>query len=216
VLEAALAYADAHGLDALSMHKLGAELGVKGMSLYNHVQGKDGLLDGIVELLWSELDADPAASGDWRAAIRSLTASLRDLVHRHPNAAPLLMSRQVMPEPALRICDAYLNVMVDGGVPEECAVGLLRTAFAYGFGYALAELSCLPAGPRPGEGDDLQRFRRMSTLIPNDVPDHLMRVALKVCGDCDMSVQFTIGIDLMIRGLDGYLAETARDESVST
>lgn len=89
-------------------------------------------------------------------------------------------------------------------------MGLLRTVFAYGFGYALAERSCLPAGPvGPGKHDDLQRFRRVSALIPHDVPGPLMREALKVCGDCHMTARFIIGIDLMIRGLDAYLAETA-------
>jgi len=208
VLEAALAYADTHGLDALSMHKLGEELGVKGMSLYNHVRGKDDLLDGLVERLWSEVDATPATASDWRDATRTFAASLRDLVHRHPHVAPLLTSRPLMPESALRICETYLRVMRDGGVPEDCAVALLRTVFAYGFGYALAEVSCFPAGPAGADEDDLQRFRRVSALVPTDVPDHLMRVALRVCGDCDMSAQFALGINLMIRGLDAYLSDT--------
>jgi AcrR family transcriptional regulator len=207
VLAAALAFADEHGLDALSMHRLGAALGVKGMSLYNHVQGKDGLLDGLVELLWSEVDLDAAAGSDWRLAIRALATSLRAVVLRHPHVAPLLMSRNVMPEAALRVCDAYLQAMLDGGVPEQCAIALLRTVFSYGFGYGLAELSCLPAGSvAAGEADELQCIRRLSLLIPDEVPDRLVRVALRVCGDCDMAAQFAIGVDLMIRGLDAFLA----------
>jgi AcrR family transcriptional regulator len=210
IVQTALAAVDEHGLEELSMHRLGAELGVRAMSLYNHVKGKDGLLDGIVELLWSEVGSSSAAPGvDWRDAMRGLAHSLRDVVRRHPRAAPLLMSRQVMPEEALRICDAYLRVMQDGGVPEEHAVALLRTVFAYGFGYALAELSCLPAGPvSAGEFDELARVRYMCALIPSDVPEHLLRVALKVCGDPDMSAQFALGIDLMIRGLDASLKES--------
>jgi hypothetical protein len=150
---------------------------------------------------------------DWGDAMRGLAHSLRDLVHRHPRAAPLLMSRQVMPEEALRICDAYLRVMRDGGVPEEQAVALLRTVFAYGIGYALTELSCLPAGPADaGEYDDIARIRYMSSLIPSNVPDDLMRVALKVCGECDMAAQFALGIDLMIHGLDARLKESTQED----
>jgi len=210
VLQTALAAVDEHGLDELSMHRLGAELGVRAMSLYKHVDGKDGLLDGLVELLWSEVGAEsPSPDADWRDATRALANSLRDVVHRHPHAAPLLMSRQVMPEEALRVCDAYIRVMVDGGVPEEHAVELLRSVFAYGFGYALAELSCLPTGATStNECDELTRVRYMCTLIPSGVPEHLLRVALKVCGDCDMSAQFARGIDLMIRGLDASLIES--------
>jgi len=210
VIEAGLAYIDAHGLDALSMHKLGAELGVKGMSLYNHVQGKDGLLDGIVELLWAEVESAEGTSAEWRTGIRSLATALREVVRRHPNAAPLVMSRQIMPAAALRVCDAQLRLMREGGMPEACAVGLLRTIVAYGVGYALAELSCLPAGSAAaGEDGDIERIRRMSLLIPRDVPDHLVRVALQVCCACDMSAQYALGVELMIRGLDGYLAEAA-------
>jgi hypothetical protein len=95
-------------------------------------------------------------------------------------------------------------------VPEECAVAFLRTVYVYGFGYALAELSCLPGGPADeADCDDLARLRRVTGLVLAHVPDNLVRVALKVCGDCDMEAQFAIGLDLMIRGLDSYLESTS-------
>lgn len=206
VLEAALAYADEHGLDALSMHKLGDALGVRAMSLYNHVKDKDDVLDGLVELLWCEVEADTPVLDDWPTAMRGFAMSLRDVVLRHPKVAALVMSRQLMPEPALRVCEKYLDAMRDGGVPEECAVPFLRTVFSYGFGHTLAELSCLP-GARGAEADcdEFTRLRRVSALVPPEVPEHLVRVAVKVCGDCDMSEQFTIGLNLMIHGLDAHL-----------
>lgn len=210
VLETALSYADCHGLEALSMHKLGVELGVKAMSLYNHVEDKDDVLDGLVELLWTEVAAETPTSEDWRSATRHLAISLREAVRRHPHVAPLVMSRQLIPEPALKVCETYLEVMRQGGVPEERAVAFLRTVFAYGFGHALAELSCLPSGSaNEACCDDLAVLRRVSGLVPPEVPDRLVRVALKVCGDCDMSAQFAIGLDLMIRGLDAYLQSSA-------
>src|SRR5262249_37003225 len=83
VLQTALASVDEHGRDELSMQRPGAELGVRAMSLYNHVKGKDGLLDGLVELLWSEVGAEsPASDADWRDTTRALAHSLRDVVHR--------------------------------------------------------------------------------------------------------------------------------------
>jgi hypothetical protein len=104
------------------------------------------------------------------------------------------------------VCETYLELMREGGVPEACAVPFLRTVFAHGFGHALAELSCLPSGPADGSDcDDLSRLRRVTAMVPAHVPDELVRVALKVCGDCDMDVQFAIGLDLMIHGLDAYL-----------
>lgn len=206
VLEAALAYADSHGLEALSMHKLGTDLGVKAMSLYNHVKDKDDLLDGMVELLWSEVETDAAVLDDWQSSMRGLANSLRDMVLRHPHVAPLVMSRQLMPEAALRVCEMYLDVMGDGGVPEECAVPFLRTVFSYGIGHALAELSCLPGAPSEEAGcDELTRLRRVNALVAPEVPERLVRIALKVCGECDMGEQFAIGLNLMIHGLDAYL-----------
>src|SRR5919197_873687 len=186
VLRAALDHVDQHGLDALSMHKLGAELGVKAMSLYKHVADKDDILDGIVELLWDEIPAEPPA-GDWREAIRPLAPAPRDLVH------PLLVAHGV------------LRLMRNGGVPEHCAVALLRTVFPYGIGYALAELS-LPPPPPPGPDSQIALIRQVSGMLSPDASDELVHTALLVCGDCDMTAQFRIGVDLMIRGLDAYLA----------
>jgi AcrR family transcriptional regulator len=203
VLRAALDYVDQHGLDALSMHKLGAALGVKAMSLYKHVAGKDDVLDGIVALLWDEIPAEPPA-GDWRDAIRHLASCLRDLVHRHPHAAPLLMSRQGFLERPLLVCHAALRLMREGGVPEECAVALLRTVYPYGIGYGLAEVS-LPPPPPPGPDREIALIRQVTSLLPAQASDELVRTALLVCGDCDMTSQFHIGVDLMIRGLDAYL-----------
>ncbi len=203
VLAAALAYVDEHGLEALSMHKLGAALGVKAMSLYKHVADKDDVLDGMVDLLWAEIPAELPA-GDWREAIRQLAGSLRDLVHRHPSAAPLLTSRQGFREHPLLIAHGVLRAMREGGVPERCAVALLRTVFPYGIGFALAELS-LPPPPPPGPDSEIALIRQVTGLLSPDVSDELVRTALLVCGDCDMTSQFHIGVDLMIRGLDAYL-----------
>lgn len=217
VLATAVRYVDEHGLDALSMHKLGAELGVRAMSLYKYVASKDDLLDGIVEQLWDEIPAEPA-TGDWREAVRELARALRALVHRHPPAAPLLNSRPTPQRRPLWICHALLRIMRADGVPEQCAVALLRTVFPYGIGYALAELSFPRPAATSADATDsaveeaveeavaqVALVRRFTNLLGTDAPDELVHTALLVCGDCDMSAQFDIGLDLMIRGLDAYL-----------
>ena len=94
--------------------------------------------------------------------------------------------------------------MREGGVPERCAVALLRTVFPYGIGFALAELS-LPEPPPPGPDSEIALIRQVTGLLSPQAPDELVRTALLVCGDCDMTSQFHIGVDLMIRGLDAYL-----------
>jgi AcrR family transcriptional regulator len=205
VLRAALEFTDAHGLAPLSMQKLGAELGVKGMSLYTHIDSKDALLDGIVEIMSAEVEMPPAAGPDWRDALRRLARSLREVIRRHPAAAPLLVSRNVMPTRRLEVIDAYLRVLRHAGFPAGRALDVLRTVYVYAQGYALAEVSFTDSAyaRQPARPDDeLARMRRVTQMVPPDAPDHLLRLAMQFCGQCDMDDQFDLGVDLMIRGLE--------------
>jgi AcrR family transcriptional regulator len=202
VLRAALEFVDTNGLAALSMHKLGAELGVQGMSLYSHVENKDALLDGIVEAMsW---EAQPPAEGvGWRDALRHLAAGIRAMIRRHPAAAPLLVSRPVMPTRRLEQLDSYASLLIRSGFTEDRAMDVLRTVYMYAHGYALAE-ACftVSAGDGPWPEDELPVMRRVTEMVPRDAPDHLLRLAMLFCGRCDMDEQFNLGIELMIRGLD--------------
>jgi TetR/AcrR family tetracycline transcriptional repressor len=205
VLRAALEFTDAHGLAALSMQKLGAGLGVKGMSLYTHVDSKDALLDGIVEIMSAEVPMPSAAGMNWRDALRGLAQSLRAVILRHPAAAPLLVSRNVMPARRLEVIDAYLRVLRNAGFPRDRALDVLRTVYVYAQGYALAEVNYAGRACAPGPGaqeDELARMRRVTQMVPRDTPDHLLRLAMQFCGYSDMDDQFNLGIDLMIRGLE--------------
>src|SRR6202035_2494842 len=107
VLLAAVAFADEHGIASLSMRKLGDVLGVEAMSLYNHVANKDELLDGMVDLVFGEIDL-PADGGGWKAAMRERAQSARRALRRHPWAIAL-MSTRTSPGPAtLRHHDAVI------------------------------------------------------------------------------------------------------------
>ncbi|MGH3278167.1 MAG: TetR/AcrR family transcriptional regulator C-terminal domain-containing protein [Trebonia sp.] len=211
VLRGALEFVDANGLAALSMHKLGAELGVQGMSLYSHVDSKDALLDGIVEAMTWEAEPPPAGQGDWRDALRHLAGEIRGMILRHPAAAPLLVSRRVMPTRRLEQLHAYLELLTRAGFTEDRAMAVLRTVFMYTQGYALVEAcftACADCGPWPD--DDLAQMRRVTEIVPRDAPDHLLRLAMLFCGQCDMDDQFNLGVDLMIRGLDCPASEPGR------
>lgn len=193
ILDAALAYVDTHGLEALSMHKLGATLGVKGMALYNHVANKHDLLDGVVELLWSEVERDAPAGVDWRQGVRTFAHALREMVHRHPNAARLITSQQIMPAPALRLVRAHITAAVEGGEPEQRAYALLRTITRYALGSSLSEVSWgLGEGCAPSVPD----------LLRPGIPDELAVVAGIFCGQGAPDAEFELGLDLMLRGLE--------------
>src|ERR1017187_3936357 len=98
VLRAAIILADLGGIESLTMRKLGQELGVEAMSLYNHVAGKDDILDGIVDLVFSEIDLTSGLA-DWKTAMHQRAVSARDALTRHP-WAPSLMQARTKPGPA--------------------------------------------------------------------------------------------------------------------
>ncbi|MGH9186266.1 MAG: TetR/AcrR family transcriptional regulator C-terminal domain-containing protein [Acidimicrobiales bacterium] len=201
VLEAALAYVDEHGLDALTMRKLGAALGVEGTALYNHVQGKDGLLDGLVELLWSEVHAATDTTGSWQDVLRSSAGATREVVHRHPRIAPLLCSRSVIPLEALQLFAACLAPMEEAGFDREHAGRALCAMTGHAFGYAVME-QCARGPGANGDApeSESQRIRRVAQMLPRDISDDLFEVGLAICC-CDTSAQFEAGVDLIIAGL---------------
>jgi len=92
VLRAAIALADQSGIESLTMRRLGQELGVEAMSLYNHVANKDDILDGIVDLVLSDIDVPPTGT-DWKAAMRQRSLSAHEILLAHSWAAMLIMSR---------------------------------------------------------------------------------------------------------------------------
>src|SRR3954449_4035365 len=98
VLRAAVALADAGGLEALTMRRLGEELGVEAMSLYKHVANKEALLDGMVDLVFAEIEL-PSGDADWRTAMRERAISAPPALVRHPWATALMQSR-TQPGPA--------------------------------------------------------------------------------------------------------------------
>jgi len=145
VLRGAVAVADAAGIGALTMRSLARELGVKPMSLYYHVASKDEILDGIVDLVFSEIEL-PAAGDDWRAQMRRRANSARRALRRHPWAIGLLESR-ANPGPAtLRRHDATLGTLRAAGFSVEMTAHAYALLDSYIYGFALQEAS-LPFNP---------------------------------------------------------------------
>src|SRR5689334_19641693 len=114
ILRTALDFADRHGIEALSMRKLGQEFGVDAMMLYRHVANKDDLLDGMVDVVFGEIGLPPSG-GDWRTAMRQRAVAARTALSRHPWAIGLMESRS-RPGPAtLRHHDAVLGSLREAG-----------------------------------------------------------------------------------------------------
>lgn len=136
LVTAALAIVDRDGLDALSMRRLGAELGVDPMAAYRHLPNKEALLDGVVEAVVSEvpLDIDPCL--DWRGQLRQLVdANVRTLL-AHPNTVPLLAQRPLTTPRSMLLVERALEITSAAGIPLRDAVlavnsmGMMTAAFA--------------------------------------------------------------------------------------
>jgi AcrR family transcriptional regulator len=152
ILDAAVAFVDEHGPDALSTRRLGAALGVEGMTLYYYVPNKAALLDGMVERLL--LDAgtalDPAAADrPWPETVRAVAGGLRAALLRHPGMLTVIATRPVASPTALGILEYGLAALRAQQVPLDLALDVLNAAVTFTIGHTLAE-----AGRTPGADTD--------------------------------------------------------------
>ena len=118
VLHAAITLADRGGIGALSMRKLAQELGVEAMSLYYHVAGKDEILNGIVEIVESDIEL-PDRGSDWKQALRRTAISAHDVFERHPWAASLTLSATGRRPARWRYMNAILGCLREAGFSAE-------------------------------------------------------------------------------------------------
>ncbi|MGH2452403.1 MAG: TetR/AcrR family transcriptional regulator [bacterium] len=202
-MAAALKFIDREGLDALSMRRLGTELGIEAMSLYHHVPSKDTLLDGVGERLWADI---PKPSGDshWSAQLRNFARSLRGLFHTHPHAALLLYRRNLLSRSALAVTHVYLGVLRGAGFDDGLAAEILRAVMSYSLGYGLAELTCLGVPgiqERRRARSQRERLACLAQALPLDTPPDLAETAVAVLADCDPDACFESGLNFMLQGV---------------
>src|SRR5215207_6027067 len=138
VLTTAVALADRHGLESLSMRKLADELGAGAMSLYHHVPNKEQLLDGMVDIVFSEIEL-PSTDVDWKTAMRRRAISTRHVLNRHRWAVGLMESRRTPGPASLRLHNAVLGCLREGGFSIEMTIQAYSVQDAYIYGFALQE-----------------------------------------------------------------------------
>jgi len=198
VLRAALALADKDGMESLSMRRLGQELGVEAMSLYNHVANKDDILDGIVDLVFSEI-ALPRDGAPWKTAMRERAISAREALLRHPWATSLMQSR-TQPGPAtLRHHDSVLGSLRKSGFPLVLAAHAFSVIDGYVYGFALQQIN-LPLQSREqvavvGE-NILRQLAGEFPYLAEMITDHAMKPGY------DYADEFEFGLDLILDGLE--------------
>jgi TetR/AcrR family tetracycline transcriptional repressor len=194
VLEEAVRFVDREGLEALTMRKLGAELGVEAMSLYNHVPNKSALLDGMVEVLLGELKIPPE-NRSWEERIREGYRAFRRFAREHPNVFPLLVTRPPDTMDGVWLVEELLKTLQEAGFDKETALRAFRALSSYTFGYAMSEIrgfALEPDGSRLGARRlSPEEFPRISELGPQ-----LERV--------DHDAEFEFGLDFILEGLKNH------------
>lgn len=141
ILRAALRLIDRDGLDALSMRRLGAALGVEAMALYRHVESKERLLAGVAELMLEELELPSAGAASWAEAWTALAHSYRRLARSHPGAFRLLALSPLSTAARFERARAPLAILREAGFDERQAERAFRTLLSYADGYLLRELT---------------------------------------------------------------------------
>ncbi|MDQ1737887.1 MAG: hypothetical protein QOH56_4138 [Pseudonocardiales bacterium] len=146
VLQGAITVADAGGIGGLTIRSLAQELGVKPMSVYHYVANKDEILDGIVDLVFSEIEL-PEPGGDWQSEMRRRANSARRVLRRHHWAITLLQSR-INPGPAtLRHHNAIIGALRGAGFSVELTAHAFALIDSYVYGFALSEAALPIHGP---------------------------------------------------------------------
>jgi AcrR family transcriptional regulator len=210
IVETAIALADAGGLEALTMRRLGDELGTSAMALYYHVPNKEDLVDAMVDVVFGQIDL-PTTDVDWRTAMRRRAHSTRAALRRHRWAVGYMEGRTT-PGPAnLRLHDAVLGCLRGAGFSVAATVYAYSVQDAYIYGFALQERS-LPFEDAEGgaavaasqmQDYDAREAERQLGELAETFP-HLAEVVAGHVAEVgyDFDAAFADGLDLILDALE--------------
>lgn len=215
VLRAAIALADADGIEALTMRKLAEELGVEAMSLYYHVANKEALLDGVVDSLLAEIEEELGGfdvtngESDWKQALRSRILAARTVLLRHRWAPGVIETRTSMTPTLLRYMDTLLGILIEGGFSSDLGHHAMHALGSRALGFN-QELFA-PDDTQQDDEDSSALLAEMATQLPyivtmledvvHDDPDSTL-------GWCDDQAEFEFGLDLILDGLENRRASS--------
>ena len=195
ILEAAVAFADEHGVEALTMRKIADKLGFGVMSLYNHVANKEEMLVGMVDLVAGEIEP-PSVDGDWKDAMRASAATAHEVLLRH-RWAPVEWSRRMPGPERIRYMDSILQVLTEAELGPELVYSGYHAVTMHIVGFTLQQI-----GYEQGLDADLDQLAsRFLADLSDDYPymaDHV-RAHLADDGDSD---EFGFVLDLILDGLE--------------
>jgi TetR/AcrR family tetracycline transcriptional repressor len=217
IVETALKRIDRTGLNGLTMRSLALELGVEAMSLYRYVNGKEDLLEGVIEFLMRDLlsDLDEEAAKNWQGFLQTLAHEVRTIAMDHPKAFPLVATRHPAapwlrpPLRSVEIVDTFLEALIGHGFSDAQAVGAYRSFSSFLLGQLLLQSAINGAETGPAEVpldegnaaipqkdgtdslDDVPEVERLRPLLSEDRSDE----------------EFEISLEALLDRLDGELSQ---------
>ena len=198
VLQGAVAVADAGGITSLTIRSLAAELGVKPMAVYHHVANKEEILDGIVDIVFSEIEL-PTIGGEWHSEMRRRAASALEAMRRHPWAIGLVETRTSPGYATLRHHDAVIGTLRTGGFSVAMTAHAFALIDAFVYGFALSEATLPFNGPDtvPEVAEQM-----MAQFSPDDYP-HLVEFSVEhvMKPGYDYGEEFEFGLSVILDGL---------------
>jgi AcrR family transcriptional regulator len=214
VLAAAMGLADREGLAAVTMRRLAADVGVEAMSLYHHVPGKEGLLDGLAEAVLVEINAAVEArvrpDDDWPAALRHRCLGAREVMVRHRWAPGLLGSRSSIPPGLYPYYEEILATMIRGGLSYHLGHRAIHALGTMVLGFTQELFTPATDGGTMDEEAAEAELVAMAAALPHltamvaaEVHDH----EEDPLGWCDSQDEFEFTLDLLLDGLQRAAAD---------
>lgn len=209
VVERGLALADAEGLEALTIRRLAAELGVTPMALYWHFRNKDELLTGLADAVWAEFDVRLEPRDDWPVQLRRLLESLVEVLRGHPSASELLIgSEKRMSEAAMVASETTLEVLHRGGFDAEYSAAIMRNALLTSVMLAVSEPGFEPGISETERAEHTRQTRVRLSLLPLDrFP--LVVAAAEPLTAYQPDFHYRIGIDMFVAGVQAMSERVA-------
>jgi AcrR family transcriptional regulator len=199
VLAGAVALADRIGIESFTIRNLATELDVKPMTIYHHVANKEAIIDGMIDIVFGEIDEPPTGT-DWKTAMRLRALSTRTVLARHPWATPLMESRTSPGALTLKHHDAVIGCFRRGGFSIAMTAHAYALIDAYIYGFALQEANLPAIG-----GEEMADLAE--TIIepwPDGEYPHLMELTAEhiLMPGYDFGDEFAFGLDLILDGLE--------------
>ncbi len=220
IIRAAIDFVDKRGLTALSMRRLGQELGVEAMSLYRYVNGREDLLEGIVDHMVAELhlrseQAQLTSDSGWQAYLQWLAHGVRSLARDHPKVFPLIATKHPAapwlrpPLRSLRVVEEFLTTLISHGFSDARAVQAYRAFSSFLLGHLLLEATLLGAETGPVE----EPLDEGSSDVPNADQDlsldnfpHVRRLENMLSED-HAAAEFELALEDLLDRLDRSITE---------